>query len=59
MKTNKAIESARMNPKAPKVLDAITDVVLRYRPKPKSEPAKERRRKKRRVEREKEKHGSS
>lgn len=41
-----------MTKKIPKALDAITDVVLRYRPKPKSEPAKERRRKKRRVERE-------
>lgn len=41
-----------MTKKPPKALDAITDVVLRYRPKPKSEPAKERRRKKRRVERE-------
>lgn len=39
--------------KPPRALDAIADVVLRYRPKPKSEPAKERRRKKRRVEREK------
>jgi hypothetical protein len=36
----------------PKALNAIADVVLRYRPKPKSEPAKERRRKRRRVERE-------
>ncbi len=26
-------------PKVPKALDAIADVVLRYRPKPKSEPA--------------------
>ena len=31
--------------KAPKALDAIADVVLRYKPKPKSEPAKHRRRK--------------
>lgn len=39
-------------PKAPKVLDAIADVVLRYRPKPKSEPAKQRRKKKRRIDKE-------
>jgi hypothetical protein len=31
--------------KAPKILDAIADVVLRYRPKPKSEAAKSRKRK--------------
>ena len=31
--------------KAPKVLDAITDVVLKYRPKPKSKAAKKRARK--------------
>ena len=30
--------------KTPKVLDAITDVVLRYRPKAKSAPAKRRKR---------------
>lgn len=41
-----------MTKKIPKALDAIADVVLRYTPKPKSEPAKERRRKRRRVERE-------
>ncbi len=29
-------------PKAPKELDAIADVVLVYRPKPKSKPAKKR-----------------
>ena len=29
-------------PKAPKILDAIADVVLRYRPKAKSAPAKRR-----------------
>lgn len=37
--------------KPPKALDAIADVVLRYRPKPKSEPAKKRRRERRRIER--------
>ena len=31
-------------PKTPKVLDAIADAVLGYRPKPKSNPAKKRRR---------------
>jgi hypothetical protein len=31
-------------PKTPKVLDAIADVVLAYRPKPKSKPAKKRKR---------------
>jgi hypothetical protein len=31
-------------PKAPKILDAIADVVLRYRPKAKSKPAKKRQR---------------
>ncbi len=31
-------------PKTPKVLDAIADAVLAYRPKPKSKPAKKRRR---------------
>lgn len=36
--------------KAPKALDVIADVVLAYRPKPKSEPAKQRRRKRRRLE---------
>jgi hypothetical protein len=29
-------------PKAPKELDAIADVVLAYKPKPKSKPAKKR-----------------
>lgn len=37
--------------KPPRSLDAIADVVLRYRPKPKSEPAKQRRKKKRRIDR--------
>jgi hypothetical protein len=36
-------------------LDAIADVVLRYRPKPKSKPAKERRKKRRKLQKEKEK----
>ncbi len=31
-------------PKPPKALDAITDLVLAYRPKPKSKPAKKRKR---------------
>lgn len=35
--------------KPPKALDLIADVVLRYRPKPKSESAKERRRKARKL----------
>ena len=30
--------------KTPKVLDAIADKVLRYRPKPKSKPARRRKR---------------
>jgi hypothetical protein len=36
--------------KTPKILDAVTDRVLRYRPKPKSEPAKKRQRKRRKIE---------
>jgi len=40
-------------PKAPKALDLIADVVLRYRPKQKSDPAKKRRKKRRKIEREK------
>jgi hypothetical protein len=36
--------------KAPKVLDAIADVVLRYRPKAKSKPAKKRARRKRKTD---------
>ena len=31
-------------PKVPKVLEAIADTVLAYRPKPKSKPAKKRQR---------------
>ncbi len=38
--------------KTPKILDAVTDVVLRYRPKPKSEPAKKRQRKRRKIAKE-------
>lgn len=37
-------------------LDAIADVVLRYRPKPKSDPAKERRKKSRKLAKEKDAH---
>jgi len=37
-------------PKPPKVLNAIADVVLRYRPKPISVAAKKRRRAKRKME---------
>jgi hypothetical protein len=40
-------------PKVPKALDLIADVVLRYRPKPKSKPAKKRRDKRRKIEQEK------
>jgi len=36
--------------KTPKILDAMTDKVLRYRPKPKSQPAKKRQRKRRKIE---------
>lgn len=39
--------------KAPKVLDAIADKVLRYRPKPKSKPAKRRKRRKAKLEKSK------
>ncbi len=35
--------------KPPKVLDQIADVVLAYRPKPKSEPAKKRQRRRKRL----------
>jgi hypothetical protein len=31
-------------PKPPKALDAMVDVILAYRPKPKSKPAKKRKR---------------
>ena len=36
-------------PEAPKVLDAIADTVLAYRPKPTSKPAKKRQRMRRRL----------
>jgi hypothetical protein len=36
-------------PKVPKELDAIADVVLAYRPKPKTKPAKKRRRMQKRI----------
>jgi hypothetical protein len=36
-------------PKPPKELDAIADVVLAYRPKPKTKPAKKRRRMQKRL----------
>jgi hypothetical protein len=36
-------------PKPPKVFDAIVDVVLRYKPKPKSDAAKARKRKSRKA----------
>lgn len=38
--------------KTPKALDAIADVVLRYRPKPKSKPARRRKRRKNKINRE-------
>lgn len=36
--------------KIPKALDAIVDVVLAYRPKPKSKPAKKRARRKKKIQ---------
>ena len=39
-------------PKTPKVLDAAVDVVLAYRPKPKTKPARKRKRKARKLLRE-------
>jgi hypothetical protein len=39
--------------RTPQALDDVTDVVLAYKPKPKSEPAKKRQRKARKIEREK------
>jgi hypothetical protein len=36
-------------PKPPKELDAIADVVLAYRPKPKTKPAKKRRKMQKRL----------
>jgi hypothetical protein len=38
-----------MSTKPPKELDAIADVVLAYRPKPKSKPAKKRRKMQKRL----------
>jgi hypothetical protein len=38
-------------PEPPKELDAIADVVLAYRPKPKSKPAKKRRRRENKIAR--------
>ena len=38
------------NPKPPKVLDAIADVVLRYKPKAKSVAAKRRKRRAKKVQ---------
>jgi hypothetical protein len=38
-----------MTQKAPKELDAIADVVLAYRPKPKTKPAKKRRKMQKRI----------
>jgi len=37
-------------PKLPKALEDLADTVLRYRPKPKSEPAKKRRRRAKNLE---------
>lgn len=36
--------------KIPEALDAIVDVVLAYRPKPKSKPAKKRARRKKKIQ---------
>lgn len=41
-------------PKVPAALDAIADVVLRYRPKPTSDAAKKRKRKARKAAKERE-----
>jgi hypothetical protein len=38
-----------IKPKPPKELNAIADVVLAYRPKPKTKPAKKRRRMQKRI----------
>ena len=40
--------------KAPKILDQITDVVLAYKPKPKSAPAKKRKRRAKKIQKERE-----
>jgi hypothetical protein len=39
--------------KAPKALDAIADVILAYRPKPKTKPARKRQKMRRRLAQEK------
>jgi hypothetical protein len=36
--------------KSPKALDAVADVILAYRPKPKSKPAKKRKRRAKKLE---------
>jgi hypothetical protein len=38
-------------PEPPKELDALADVILAYRPKPRSKPAKKRKRRKAKIER--------
>jgi len=38
--------------KPPKILDKIADVVLAYKPKPKSKPARKRARRKKKIQRE-------
>jgi hypothetical protein len=38
--------------KTPKVLDRIADVVLAYKPKPKTKPAKKRARRRKKIQRE-------
>lgn len=38
-------------PKLPKVIEDFADTVLRYRPKPKSEPAKQRRKRAKKIAR--------
>ncbi len=39
-----------MKPKAPKSLDRIVDVLLAYRPKPKSKPARKRQRRRNKIQ---------
>jgi hypothetical protein len=43
---------------APKALDAIADIVLAYRPKPKSKPAKKRKKRNAKLAKEKDKASS-
>lgn len=38
--------------KTPKILDRIADVVLAYKPKPKTKPARKRARRKKKIQRE-------